>query len=175
LPAIVIGGLAHKFIKALYSPSLIGVTLILGGIILLLLEKKFKDQKIETVDDIPVRTAFLIGCVQVLALVPGVSRSGATIMGALALGLKRPAAAEFSFFLAVPVIAAAVTYDLFRNWDALMEYHRFDLLLAGFAAAFVTALAVLKLAMHLIARWGFVPFAWYRIGAGILVLIIFAG
>ncbi len=175
LPVLIVGALLHDWIKLMYTPQIIAYALIVGGLVLLLLEKKIGEGKIESIDDVPLRTAFVIGCFQILALVPGVSRSGATILGALALGMKRPAAAEFSFFLAIPVITAAVAYDLFKNWETLLHYHGLHLLLAGFVAAFFTALAVLKLAMKLIARWGFVPFAWYRVIVGILILVFFAG
>jgi undecaprenyl-diphosphatase len=173
IPAIIAGSLAHGWIKSLYTPAVIGSTLFLGGIILLVMEQRFKHDKIEAVDDVPLKAAFLIGCFQMLALIPGVSRSGATIMGALALGLKRPAAAEFSFFLAIPVMFAAVSYDIFMNWNMLLHYDDLHLLLIGFFTAFLTAMAVLKLAIRLITRWGFAPFAWYRIGAGLLILIFF--
>ena len=173
LPALIVGLLLHHWIKTLYTPLVIGSTLIAGGVLLLFLEHRLKDVRVETVDDIPLKTSFLIGCFQMLALVPGVSRSGATIIGGLALGLKRPAAAEFSFFLAIPVMCAAVSYDIYKNWDTLLHYDDLHLLLVGFMAAFVTAMAVLKLAMRLITRWGFAPFAWYRIAAGLLILVFF--
>lgn len=174
IPALMAGGLAHGWIKAhLYNPFVIAATLIAGGIVILILEKTFARRQHTLIDDMPPKTAFLIGCAQTLALVPGVSRSGATIMGALALGLSRPAAAEFSFFLAIPVMLAAVAYDMFRNWDALMAYDHFGLMLAGLGAAFVTALCVVRFAIAFISRYGFTPFAWYRIGAGIVILLVF--
>ncbi|MCF8495718.1 MAG: undecaprenyl-diphosphatase, partial [Alphaproteobacteria bacterium] len=117
------------------------------------------------------KTAFLIGCFQACALMPGVSRSGATIAGGLALGLARPAAAEFSFFLAIPVMCAAVLYDTFKSWEDIIAGGYWGVMLAGFFAAFVTALAVLRAALYIIGRFGFVPFAWYRVLAGILILL----
>lgn len=172
LPAVIAGALAHDAIKSLYRPDFIAWTLILGGVAILLLEKRLKTVRIESLDDIRPLTAFLIGCAQACALVPGLSRSGATIMGALALGLARPAAAEFSFFLAMPVMAAAVLYDGYKNWDALVSYPHPHLLVIGFAASFISALLVVRSVIGFISRYGFAPFAWYRIALGVLVLIV---
>lgn len=174
IPALLTGAILHDWVKThLYNPFVIAVTLILGGIAILVLEKIFARTQKTSVDDIAPRTAFLVGCCQTLALVPGVSRSGATIMGALSLGLSRPAAAEFSFFLAIPVMFAAVGYDTLKNWDAIVAYDHFGLMLAGLASAFLTALAVVRVAIGFISRYGFAPFAWYRIGAGLVILAVF--
>ena len=174
LPALVLGGVLHGFIKGtLYDPRIIAVTLILGGIIILLFDKKFRAPITETVDDITTRQAFLIGCCQSIALIPGISRSGATIMGSLGLGLSRTAAAEFSFFLAMPIMFCAVAYDLFKNWDALLAYPDRGLMFAGLAASFVTALIVVKAVIRFITRHGFAPFAWYRIALGLIAIVIF--
>lgn len=174
LPALAAGFLGRDWIKGnLYNPFVIATTLIVGGIVILLLEKKLNHSRIENVDAIPLKTAFLIGCCQMVALVPGVSRSGATIMGSLALGLSRPAAAEFSFFLAIPVMLAAVSYDLLRGWSDIVAYGHFELMAAGFFAAFISAMIVIRLALKLISRYGFTPFAWYRILAGVLILLFF--
>lgn len=171
IPAMIAGALAHDEIKALYRPDFICWTLILGGIAILFLEKRLKKAEVETVDDIKPLTAFLIGCAQALALVPGVSRSGATIIGALGLGLARPAAAEFSFFLAMPAMAAAVAYDCYKNWDSLMASSGLHLMIIGFIAAFVSALFVVRGVIAFISRYGFAPFAWYRIAVGIAVFL----
>ncbi len=175
LPALLMGGLLHGWIKDhLYNPIVIAAALIAGGIAILLLERRFARTPAHTeIDEIRPVTAFLIGCAQTLALVPGVSRSGATIMGSLALGLSRPAAAEFSFFLSIPVMFAAVGYDTLKNHEAIMAYGRFDLMIAGLLAAFVTALAVVRAAIGFISRYGFAPFAWYRIAAGLVLLAVF--
>lgn len=174
IPALIIGGLFHNFIKdSLYNPIVIASTLILGGIIILLFEKKFTQPVVHDVDHVSLKQALLIGCCQSVALIPGVSRSGATIMGSLALGLSRTAAAEFSFFLAIPVMICAVSYDIYKNWDALLSYPHVDLMAAGFVASFLTALLVVKGVIGLIGKYGFTPFAWYRIGLGLLVLFIF--
>lgn len=175
IPAIIIGFLAHDFIKEkLYNPMVIATTLILGGLIILFLEKKLKHDKIQTLDAIPLKTAFWVGCFQCLALVPGVSRSGATIMGALGLGFTRATAAEFSFFLAIPVMCLAVAYDAYKNWQGLFGYPHPELLAAGFVAAFITAWAVMKFALGFIARYGFTPFAYYRIAAGLIIFAVFS-
>lgn len=173
IPALVAGALGRDWIKQhLYNPACIAIALIIGGIIILLLEKRFRTARYDNIDAIPPKTAFLIGCCQALALVPGVSRSGATIMGALLLGLPRPAAAEFSFFLAIPVMMAAVAYDTMKGWDDIINNNHLGLMLTGLAAAFVTALFVIRAALYVISKYGFTPFAWYRIGLGLLVLFI---
>lgn len=174
LPAVFAGAAFHAQIKSLYEPVFIACMLILGGIVILLLERRLKNPRVDNVDDVSPRAALLIGCFQMLALIPGVSRSGATVMGALGLGLSRPAAAEFSFFLAMPVMFGAVLYDGYKNWDALKAYPDLHLLAVGFVMAFVTALVTVRLVMRFIARTGFAPFAWYRIAAGLVTLALFA-
>ncbi len=174
IPAVIAGGLGREWIKEnLYNPYVIATTLILGGLVILFFEKRLKEPKIIDVDHIPAKTAFAIGCCQMIALIPGISRSGATIMGALGLGLSRPAAAEFSFFLAIPVMMLAVTYDTFMNWDAIQVGGYFDIMIVGLLSAFITALFIVKFAIFIIARYGFVPFAWYRIAIGGLILVVY--
>jgi undecaprenyl-diphosphatase len=174
IPAVLIGAPLHSFIKGtLYDPIIIASMLILGGIFILLFEKNFTAPSVHTIDDISLKQAFLIGCCQSVALVPGVSRSGATIMGSLAMGLSRTTAAEFSFFMAMPVMVAAVTYDIYKNWESLVTYPHMGMMLAGFVASFVTALLIVKAAIRFIGRYGFAPFAWYRIVIGLITLVIF--
>lgn len=175
IPAIMLGAAFHGFIKnVLYSPLIIATTLIIGGIIILLFEKKFTNPTTETIDDVSPRQAFYIGCCQSIALIPGVSRSGATIMGSLALGLTRKAAAEFSFFLAMPVMFCAVGYDVYKNWDALISSQEYiTIMLAGLVSSFITALIVVKAVIGLISKYGFAPFAWYRIALGLVAFFIF--
>ena len=173
LPALVAGGLGQHWIQGhLYNPTAIAVTLIIGGIVILVFDGMFKTPKIDSIDNLPVRTAFLVGCAQAVALIPGISRSGATIMGGLALGLSRTASAELSFFLAIPVMIAAVAFDSYKNWPEITAHDggNIGLLAVGFIVAFLTALAVLKAAMWVIVRFGFKPFGWYRIALGLLVL-----
>lgn len=175
IPALIIGAALHDFIKTvLYNPLIIGATLIIGGIIILLFDKKFTHPRVEQVDDITPKQAAMIGLCQSIALIPGISRSGATIMGSLAMGLSRAAATEFSFFLAMPVMFCAVAYDLYKNWDAVTaSAENIHLMLAGLAAAFITALIVVKTVVGFISRHGFAPFAWYRLALGIVVFFIF--
>lgn len=174
IPAVIAGLIGRDWIKEnLYNPVCIAIALIAGGLIILLLEKRLKTARIDNVDNIPWKTALIIGCCQALALMPGVSRSGATIMGALAFGLARPAAAEFSFFLAIPVMLAAVAFDTWKGWDDIIAYDHLGLMLTGLAGAFVTALFVVKAAIYFIGRFGFTPFAWYRIALGLIVLALF--
>lgn len=174
VPALLAGALGRDFIKDhLYNPFVIAAALIVGGIVILLFDKKFAAAKIEDVDSVSPKTAFLIGCCQALALVPGVSRSGATIMGAMALGLSRKASAEFSFFAAIPIMCVAVAYDVFKGWGDIVAYGHFGSMLAGLAAAFITALIVIKWMIAFLNRHGFTPFGWYRIAAGIAVLLLF--
>lgn len=174
IPAVIAGLIGRDWIKDnLYNPVTIAYALIAGGIVILLLEKRLKTPKFETVDDLGWRTALMIGCCQAIALVPGVSRSGATIMGALGMGMARPAAAEFSFFLAIPIMLAAVAFDTWRGWDVIMEHGHLGLMMTGLVGAFVTALFVVKAAIYIISRVGFAPFGWYRIALGLFVLWIF--
>ncbi len=174
VPALVLGYFFHGFIKnVLYSPHVIATTLVLGGIIILLVDKRFTTPRTETIDDVSPKQAFLIGCFQSIALIPGVSRSGATIIGALGLGLSRKAAAEFSFFLAVPIMICAVVYDVFKNWEGFITYPRMDLVAAGLLSAFITAMVVIKAAMAVISHYGFTPFAYYRILVGLAAFFIF--
>ncbi len=174
IPAVVIGFTFHDFIKTvLYNPLIIATTLILGGIIILLFDKKFNHPSVENIDDVTPKQALMIGFCQSIAMIPGVSRSGATIMGSLALGLSRSAATEFSFFLAMPVMFCAVAYDIYKNWETLIEYPHMDLMVVGLAASFLTALIVVKTVVGFVSKHGFAPFAWYRIALGILVFFIF--
>lgn len=175
LPAFIAGAIFHDAIKDLYRSEIVGTTLILGGIAILMLENRIRKPRYDTVDEITPKAALLVGCFQMLALIPGVSRSGATILGGLSLGLSRPAAAEFSFFLAMPVMSAAVLFDLIDNRDVLLDNSdRIFEMLVGFFAAFFTALVVVKQVIRLVSRFGFKPFGWYRIGFGIVILSIFA-
>jgi undecaprenyl-diphosphatase len=174
LPVLAAGFFLHDWIKdKLYNPEIITYSLIVGGIALVALEKCLKPGGLQSIDDITPGTALLVGLCQMLALVPGVSRSGATIMGARACGLSRTAAAEFSFFLAIPVMVAAVGYDSLKGRHEIAAYPHPGLMLAGFGVAFFTALIVLRFALYLIGKYGFSPFGLYRIVAGLLLLFFF--
>jgi len=172
LPAMVIGFLAYDFIKTVLfeTPAVICVALIVGGLLLLLLDRMKKVPRYLEADRYPIRVYFLIGLFQCLAMIPGVSRSGATLAGGLLLGTDKRSAAEFSFFLALPTMGAAVAYDLLQNWDRL-DFSDGSLIAVGFVTAFLTALAVVKLLLDFVSRHGFAPFAWWRIAVGVLGLI----
>ncbi len=171
LPAAVVGVVAYKSIRALLeSPETVAVALIVGGILILLIERVVKTVKVTSVETMPWTTAAKIGVVQCLAMVPGVSRSGATIMGGLLMGLDRKTAAEFSFFLAVPTMAGATVFALYKERDVLV-FDDLGLIAVGFTAAFVSALMVVKSLVGFVSKYGFAPFAWYRIALGSVALI----
>jgi len=170
LPAVVIGVALHKYIKALLDkPVVVAVSLIVGGIAILVIERLAQRPRIKSVDDVDWKTALFIGICQCLAMVPGVSRSGATIMAARAFRVDRAAAAEFSFFLAIPTMLGATIYDLFKNWSTL-NWEGGGLILLGMVVAFLSALAVVRPFVAFISRHGFGIFAWYRIVVGALAL-----
>ena len=171
LPAAVIGAFAHDFIKAvLFNPIIVAVMFILGGIAILWIEKKAPKPQIDAVEHMPLKTALYIGFFQCLAMVPGVSRSGATIMGSLLLKVERRIAAEFSFFLAIPTMAGATVYDIYKNMNHL-SLDDGALIGIGFVTAFFSALIVVRKFVDFIGKHGFAPFAWYRIAAGIIALV----
>ena len=171
LPALIIGVIAYDAVRAaMQTPVVVAVALIVGGIAILLIERMVKRVRFETVEAMPARTAGTIGIVQCLAMLPGVSRSGATIMGALLMGVERKTAAEFSFFLAVPTMTAATVYALWKD-RALLSLDDLNAIAIGFAMAFIVAMAVVKAFVALVSRFGFAPFAWYRIVAGSAALI----
>ena len=145
--------------------------LIVGGFVILAIEKHFTTDKVADVDSIGWKLALQIGFCQVLAMIPGVSRSGATIMGARVLGLNRAAATEFSFFLAIPTMLAATVYDGWKNHDALSS-DNWLLIGVGFAMAFVAAALVVSKLVAFVSRNGFGVFAWYRIAFGSLMLAL---
>ncbi len=172
-PAVVIGVFAYDFIKLVLfeTPVVICVALIVGGILLLLLALLKKVPAYLEADRYPMRIYLLIGLFQCLAMIPGVSRSGATIAGGLLLGTDKRSAAEFSFFLALPTMGAAVAYDLLQNWERL-DFSDAGLIVIGFVTAFLTALAVVKLLLDFVSRHGFAPFAWWRIVVGLVGLVL---
>jgi len=175
LPAAIIGAGLHGFIKRVLfaSPSLIAWSLIIGGVVILLVERMPKREKVVDAEKMPLKTAVGIGFLQCLAMIPGVSRSGATIIGAIALGVERKAAAEFSFFLSIPTMFAATIYDLYKNRTSLSG-DDLDLIAIGFVVAFISAMLVVRGFIAFITRHGFKPFAWYRIALGVGVLAALA-
>ncbi|MFN3287034.1 MAG: undecaprenyl-diphosphate phosphatase [Sphingomonadaceae bacterium] len=171
VPALVIGVIAYDAIRAaLEAPKLVAVALIVGGIVMLALDKGLRHDRVRSVEAMPWPTALAIGGAQCLAMVPGVSRSGASILGGLALGLDRRTAAEFSFFLAVPTMVAATVYSLYKDWSRL-DFSDFTAIGIGFFVAFLTALAAVRLLIGIVSRHGFAPFAWYRIALGSAALV----
>lgn len=171
LPAMAIGAFAHDFIKAvLFNPIIVAVMFIVGGVAILLIEKLAPEPNVDAIEHMSLKTALAIGLVQCLAMIPGVSRSGATIMGSLLLRVERRVAAEFSFFLAIPTMAAATVYDLYKN-AAHLSLDDGVLIAIGFVTAFFSALVVVRGFVAFVGRHGFAPFAWYRIAAGAIALI----
>jgi undecaprenyl-diphosphatase len=175
IPAVIAGGLLSKFIKSvLYeSPRVFAWAFIAGGIVMLIVEKLRPAPHIENAEHTPISRALGIGLCQTLALIPGVSRSGATIVGGMLMRLDRPAAAEFSFFLAMPTMAAAFVKSA---WDV-----RHDLspdrgveIAIGFVMAFIASAVVVRPFLRFVGRNGFAPFAWYRVAAGLGVLALIA-
>jgi len=171
LPAVVVGLLAHGFVKEVLfeTPMLIAAMLILGGVILLVIDRIAPAPVHADALALPFRTSLAIGFFQCLALVPGVSRSGATIVGGLLLGVEKRAAAEFSFLLSLPTMSAAVAYDLFKNRDVLDLGAVWEIAV-GFAVAFVTAALVVRWVLNFISRNGYALFGWWRIIVGSVAL-----
>lgn len=172
LPAAVIGVMAHGFIKTVLfeSTALICWVLIGGGIVLLIIDRMPLKPKYINVMDYPLSLAFKIGLVQCLAMIPGTSRSGATIAGALLLGADKRSAAEFSFFLAMPTMAGAFAYDLYKNYDKL-GMDDITAIVIGFVMAFIAGVIVVRSLLDFVSKHGFAPFAWWRIVVGTLGLI----
>ncbi len=172
LPAAVVGVLANDFIKSqLFNPWVVSVMLILGGFVILAIERWMGPGRIGDVDEFRFSLAIKIGLCQVVSMIPGVSRSGATIMGARLLGVQRAAATEFSFFLAIPTMLGATVYSAYKSAS---ELHGSNLLVIGigFVAAFIVALIVVRGLIRFISRHGFGIFAWYRIALGLVMLAI---
>ncbi|MDS1142292.1 undecaprenyl-diphosphate phosphatase [Pusillimonas sp. SM2304] len=192
LPAAVIGALMIKYIKALFhSPAVFVFTLVVGGMIMLWVERKPQYAKntsgnppqdaglddsvasqlatARTLEEITWKQALVVGFAQCLAMVPGTSRSGATIISGMMAGIQRKTATEFSFFLAMPTMLAATVYDLYRNMGALNETEM-TAIAVGFVAAFLSALVVVRAVLRFVSKRTYRPFAWYRIGLGTVVL-----
>lgn len=170
LPAAVLGLLFYKEIKHyLFNPIVVASALMIGGVLILLAERRRHVVSTETVDDLNWRRALAVGFAQALAMIPGTSRSGATIIGGLFLGLSRKAAAEFSFLLAIPTMFAATAYDLYKNWQ-LFDVNDVPLFVVGGVAAFVSALIAVRTLIKFVSRHDYTVFAWYRIVFGGVVL-----
>ena len=175
IPSAILGLALKDYIDVLLgSPAVVCWALIVGGVAILLIERSAKTGELTGIGELPLRQALGVGAAQCLAMVPGVSRSGATIMGALAMGIERRTAAEFSFFLAIPTMLGATTLELLDNRDALMNGTMgvgWTEIAIGFAVSFVVALAVIRMFVTYVSKSGFKPFAWYRIVAGAIALV----
>jgi undecaprenyl-diphosphatase len=169
LPAAALGFVLHDFIKAvLFSPMVVCASLVLGGIAILAIERWKPEARIEGVESLGPATALKIGLFQCIAMIPGVSRSGATILGAVLLGVERKTAAEFSFFLAIPTMLGATVLDLWKARDVLNPDDS-AIIAVGFFAAFVSAIVVVRWLVGFVSHHGFSVFGWYRIGFGTLL------
>ncbi len=171
MPAAILGLLFIDIIKQyLFNPVSVATALVVGGVLILWAERRDHVIEVEQVDDMGWKHALKVGCAQCLALIPGTSRSGATIIGGLLFGLSRKAATEFSFFLAIPIMFAATFYDVYRNRE-ILEYSDFSMFAVGFIAAFFSALLAVRALIRFISNHDFTVFAWYRIVFGIVILV----
>jgi undecaprenyl-diphosphatase len=171
LPAAILGLLFIKTIKQyLFHPVPVAAAFVIGGILILWAERRNHVVDVERVEDMDWKHALKVGLAQCLALIPGTSRSGATIIGGLFFGLSRKAATEFSFFLAIPIMFAATFYDLYKNRE-ILNFDDGSVFAVGFIASFVSALVAVRALLRFISHHDFTVFAWYRIAFGIIVLI----
>jgi undecaprenyl-diphosphatase len=172
VPALVAGALLSGFVKRVLYVSFgaIGAAFVIGGIIMLIVERLRPAPAILDADHTPIGRALAIGCAQTLALIPGVSRSGATIVAGMVAGLDRPAAAEFSFFLAMPTMAAAFGHSVLEVRHELGQARALEIAV-GFVMAFIASALVIRPFLGVVRRSGFAPFAWYRIIVGIALIV----
>jgi undecaprenyl-diphosphatase len=179
LPAAAAGILLGDLVEVLFlegqvtplALQIIASTLLIGGVVMLAAERYRPQPTTNSLDELPVWKAVAVGACQCLALVPGVSRSGASIVSAMMLGVERKTAAEFSFFLAMPTMLGAFTYSFLKNRD-LLDGGQLGVIGVGFVAAFIAGLFVVKVFLDIVGRYGFAPFAWYRIGLGLLIFAL---
>lgn len=173
LPAAIFGLLLHKLIKThLFNPVVVAIALIVGGLIILLVERNERQPRITDVDEMNAFDALKLGFAQVFALIPGTSRSGATIIGGMLSGLSRQAATEFSFFLAIPTMFLATGYDIYKSWHSLGGQD-LSFIAVGFIIAFFSALLAIRGLLHYVAHHNFRAFAWYRLVFGAIALSYF--
>ncbi len=175
LPIAAIGFVFSSQVKALFSIQIVAYMFIIGGIVFLIVEKFYDESKhtISNVEDISFKQAIYIGLAQIFALIPGTSRAGSSIIGAMLVGLNRKASAEFSFLLAFPVMCATTAYDLLKHHNELLQGANLANLAVGFVVAFIVAFITIKLFLKFLERFTFVSFGIYRILFGVLLLIIF--
>jgi undecaprenyl-diphosphatase len=170
LPAAAIGAVLHGFIKGvLFNPFVVCCALIAGGLVLMVVDELELEEKHTDATTFPLMMYFKIGLIQCLAMIPGVSRSGSTIVGAMLLGASKRAAAEFSFFLAMPTMAGAFAYDLLKSYKTL-TFDDMTLIVIGFVCAFFSALIVVRSFLDFVSKRGFAVFAWWRIVVGLFGL-----
>jgi len=174
LPAVIIGLSAGKYIKEmLFNPWVVCFTLIVGGAVLLWVDQLDHKPRLHDATKFPLLTYLWIGCAQCLAMIPGVSRSGASIVAAMLLGADKRAAAEFSFFLAIPTMVGAFAYDFYKNRAEMTSDH-LGIVAIGFVVSFITAIVVVKSFLSYVTRHGFALFAWWRVIVGTLGLVALA-
>ena len=175
IPIGLVGFIFSKQIKAMFSIEIVAWMFIIGGIVFLIVEKFYDESKkhISDVENVSFKQAFYIGLAQVFALIPGTSRAGASIIGAMLVGFNRKASAEFSFLLAVPVMIATTFYDVYKNYEEILQGGNFLNLAIGFIVSFFIALIVIKIFLRFLEKFTFVAFGIYRILFGILLLIMF--
>lgn len=170
VPSAIVGATAHSAIKAaLFSPVVVAWALMIGGVIILLVERVRPAPTVMGYEEITYRQALLIGCCQALAVIPGTSRLGATVVGGLLLGLHRRVIAEFSFFLAIPTMLGATVFDLYKNY-ATMDFSAVQTISIGFVSAFVAGVVAVRWLLGFIKRYSFAPFGWYRLVIGGVML-----
>ena len=176
LPAAVIGLLVAKHIKTyLFNPFTVSIALVVGGLIILYIESLYKKgrlkTRVKTIDDMSIKDALLVGFMQCLAMIPGTSRSGSTIIGGLVLGLSRKAATEFSFFLSIPTIFGATAYDIYKSWGEI-EVADPSGFIVGTIVSFISALIVIHWLLNYVSKNSFNAFGWYRIIFGLIILVL---
>jgi len=171
MPAAVLGLIFYKKIKTvLFNPITVAMALVVGGVIIIIVERYLKNRpQQQNIDEMTAATAVKIGFAQALAMIPGTSRAGATIIGGVVFGLSRKAATEFSFFLAIPTMLAATVLDLYKNWD-LFKVEHIPFFAVGCIASFISAMWAVRFLLRYISTHTFIPFAWYRIVFGLIVL-----
>lgn len=177
LPAVLIGVLFREYIQQVIyeSPLVICISLLIGGIVLLLVDRMPKAVKYDDIYQFPWHLAAVVGLFQVLSLIPGVSRSGSTVVGAMLFGASKRSAAEFTFFIALPIMVGAFGYDLYKSRELIDMSLGLNIAI-GFAASFVVGALVVRYLLDFVSRHGFAPFAWWRIfvgTAGLIALLVF--
>jgi undecaprenyl-diphosphatase len=178
LPAVLVGVLFRDFIQQVIyeTPLVICISLLVGGIILLIVDRMPRNERYDDIYHFPLHLGLIVGLFQMLSLVPGVSRSGSTVVGAMLFGASKRAAAEFTFFIALPIMTGAFGYDLYKSRELIDMSLGLNIAI-GFAAAFVVGALVVKYLLDFVSRHGFAPFAWWRIAvgaAGLIALLFWA-